>query len=231
MTLFTPSEPLLRKKQQELDIQDLQGLWQFDWKIGSFTLVSKFYSRIDQAFILWGLVSSGIFATAQFLQVSWTTQAVWWSVLTLIGTVGMVNLTWYWAGVERLRWVVCCWVILMLAGLTLSDLGIFLGWGDVLMYLCPLWLGLSGIGYMCTGLGMRSRTLVLTGFVHLLGIAILPYCGAWQFLSTGIIMTISLLLLAELQWDMRPPIEYALLTAQQQQFNQAQHQRRQISIQ
>jgi hypothetical protein len=89
----------------------------------------------------------------------------------------------------------------MVLGLVITDLSIFLGWGDVLMYLCPLWLGLVAIGYFCTGVGMRSRTLMLLGLVHLLSIWILPYVGSWQFLTTGIIMGGSVLLLAEFQWD------------------------------
>ncbi|MBV9387196.1 MAG: hypothetical protein JOZ78_12295 [Chroococcidiopsidaceae cyanobacterium CP_BM_ER_R8_30] len=228
MSFFNSSEPLLRDKQQELDFQDLQGLWRFRCKIGNVTLFSRFYSRIDQTFVLWGLISSSIFVTAQFLPVSWTTQAILWSALTLVGTASMVALTWYWVSVERLRWVIYCWVILMLFGLVLTDLGIFLSWGEVLMRLCPLWLALSALGYLFTGLGMRSRTFIFVGVIHLLGIAILPYVAAWCFLTTGLIMTATLLPLAEWQWDMRPPINYAYLTAEQKQFNCKQHQLRQV---
>ncbi len=229
MTFFNDSEPLLREKQHELDFQDLQGLVRLNYQVGNLSLFSGFYTRIDQAFILWGLISSGIFVTAQFLPISWSSQAILWSVLTLVGTVGMVCLTWFWVSVEQLRWIVYAWVILMLMGLILTDLSIFLGWGEILMNLCPLWLGLSAIGYVCTGLGMRSRTFFLMGLVHLLGIFALPYCGVMQFLATGLIMSISLLLLAERQWDMRPAINSDLLTLQQKQFNQAQHQKRQMS--
>ncbi|MEH2412875.1 hypothetical protein [Nostoc sp.] len=42
-------------------------------------------------------------------------------------------------------------------------------------------------------------------------------------------MTVSLLLLAELQWDMQSSSDYNQLTPQQKQFNQAQSQRRQMS--
>ncbi|WP_414512025.1 hypothetical protein [Nostoc sp. PCC 9305] len=229
MTFFNSSEPLLREKQQELDFQDIQGLVCLNYQIGNFTLFSKFYTRVDQAFILWGLISSGIFVTAQFLPISWSSQAILWSALTLLGAVGMVSLTWFWATVEQLRWVVYSWAILILMGLILTDLSIFLGWGEVLIRLCPLWLGLSAIGYLCTGIGMRSRTFILMGFIHLLGILVLPYCGVMQFLSTGLIMTVSLLLLAELQWDMQSSSDYNQLTPQQKQFNQVQSQRRQMS--
>jgi hypothetical protein len=229
MSFFSDSEPLLRDKQEEADFQDLVGLINFEYKIGNFTLFSGFYTRIDQAFILWGLISVGIFVTAQFLPISWSKQAILWSALTLTGTVGMVSLTWFWASVERLRSVVYSWVILMLTGLTVSDLSIFLGWGEVLMQLCPLWLALTAIGYMCTGLLMRSRTFLLMGLVHMLGILVLPYFGGMQYLTTGLIMTISLLLLAQWQWDMRSSSDYGLLTPQQKQFNQLQHQKRQMA--
>lgn len=71
---------------------------------------------------------------------------------------------------------------------------------------------------------MRSRAFVVMGFIHLLGILVLPYCGIMQFLSTGLIITVSLLLLAELQWDMQSSSDYKQLTPQQKQFNQAQPQ-------
>jgi hypothetical protein len=231
MTVFPFSQPLLREKQEELDYQDLQGLLKLNLKIGNIRLFSGFYTRIDQVFILWGLISAIIFFLAQFLPISWYTQAIFWSVLTLVGTIGMVVLTWFWVSVERLRWLVYCWVTLMLGGVTLTDLGIFLGWGEILMRLCPLWLALSAIGYICTALALRSRTFFLMAAIHLLGIAILPGCGSWQFLATGVVMAISLLLLAQLQWDMRPPIDYDVLTTEQKQFNQQQQQRRQLELQ
>lgn len=230
MTFFNPTEPILRNKQESLDYQDRQGLLRIHIGIGEKTLISAFYTRIDQVFILWGLISGVIFITAQFLPISWVIQAVIWTVLTLIGTSVMVFLTHFWVKVERLQWVLYCWVSLMLVGLVVTDLSIFLGWGEVLMRLCPLWLGLSAVGYFCTGVGMRSRAFILAGLAHLCGIAVLPYTGSLQFLSTGIMMAVSLLMFAEVQWDMRPPIEYNLLTLEQKQFNQKQYQLRQLSL-
>lgn len=230
MTFFNPTEPILRNKQESLDYQDRQGLLRIHIEIGDKTLISAFYTRIDQVFILWGLISGVIFITAQFLPISWVIQAVIWTALTLIGTSVMVFLTHFWVKVERLQWVLYCWVSLMLGGLVLTDLSIFLGWGEVLMRLCPLWLGLSAVGYFCTGVGMRSRAFILAGLVHVFGIAALPYTGSLQFLFTGILMAVSLLMFAEVQWDMRPPIEYNLLTLEQKQFNQKQYQLRQLSL-
>jgi predicted membrane protein len=92
------------------------------------------------------------------------------------------------------------------------------------MHLADLWLGLSAIGYFFTGVGLRSRAFLVAGIVHLLGIVILPYFMGWQFLTAGLIMTANLLVFAESQWDMRPPIKnYALLTAEQKEFNQKQY--------
>lgn len=230
MAFVNTTAPLLRGKQEALDFQDRQGLLHIICKIGGKTLFSGFYTRIDQVFLLWGLITATIFITAQFLPFSWSVQAIFWSALTLVGTVGMVALTHFWVRVERLVWVLYQWAILMLGGVIITDLSIFLGWGEVLIRLCPLWLGLSALGYLGTGLGMRSRTFILAAFAHLLGIGILPYVGNWQFLTTGIVMGCSLLLLAEMQWDMRDPIEYDLLTPEQKQFNQEQHHLRQISV-
>ncbi|MEA5598276.1 hypothetical protein [Rivularia sp. UHCC 0363] len=229
MTFLTLSKPLLRDKQEDLDYQDLQGIWRISGKVGNIRLISGFYTRIDQVFIIWGLISTVIFTTAQFLSVSWTTQAVLWTILTAIATVMMIAFTWFWVSVERLRWLIYVWVALMLSGIVLTDAGIFLGWGQVLMRLCPLWLGLSAVGYMITAWAVKSSTFLITAAIHLLGILLLPYCDGKQFLATGLVMGISLLLLAELQWEMRPPINYDVLTLEQKEFNKQQNLRRQLT--
>ena len=230
MSFFNPTEPIIRSKQEALDFQDRQGLLRLHLKIADKTLISAFYTRIDQVFVLWTLVCLTIFVTAQFAPISWVIQAGLWSVLTLLGTVGMVVLTHFWVKVERLRWVLCCWVTLMIGGVALTDLSIFLSWGQILMHLCPMWLGLSAIGYICTAIGMRSRAFTLASLVHLLGIAVLPYLGSWQFLSTGIVIAASLLVFAGVQWDMRPPIQYEFLTPEQKRFNEQQYRLRQVPM-
>ena len=201
MNFFNPNAPLLCLKPNVLALPDSPGLWRCHWQMGSITLVSTFYTPLDQVCLIWGAISIGIFATAQFSPISWSSQAVWWSILTLMGTVGMVVLTPPWLRKDGLGWVVDSWSFLMLLGVALTDLSIFLGWGEVLMRLCPLWLGLVALGYIGTGLGMRSRTLIITGLVHLVAIGTLPYVGAMQFLATGIIMGGSSILLAVFQWD------------------------------
>ena len=201
MTYFNPNAPLLSQKQNVLELPDIPGLWRCHWQVGNLTLVSTFYTPLDQVCLIWGVISLLIFATAQFFPINWMTQAVWWSALSLMGTGIMVALTPSWLRTDGLGWVIDSWVALMLLGLVVTDLSIFLGWGQMLMHLCPLWMGLVALGYVGTGLGMRSRTVLLTGLVHLLSMAILPYLGAMQFLATGIIMGGSSILLAVFQWD------------------------------
>lgn len=201
ISFFNPEAPMLCRKQGVFEIPDLPGLWRCHWQIGNFIVLSTFYTRLDQACIIWGAISLVIFGTAQFFPISWITQAVWWSFLSVIGTFGMIVLSPPWLKEEGLAWILDSWIILMLLGLVITDLSIFLGWGSVLIYLCHLWLALVGLGYILTGLGMRSRTLMIVGAIHLLGIALLPYLAAWQFLATGIIMGVSVLILAEFQWD------------------------------
>ncbi|MEG4342441.1 hypothetical protein QUB70_04020 [Microcoleus sp. A003_D6] len=133
-------------------------------------------------------------------------QAVLQSTLSLVGTAAMVSWTYYWVKIERLTWVLYSWVILILLALLLTDSAIFLSREKVLANLCSLWLGMSGIGYFGRGWAVRARALLATSLFHLLGILILPFTGGWYFLFTGAVMVFSLLVLAELQWDMRQPL-------------------------
>ena len=232
MVLFNSAEPIIRRKQHALDFQDRQGLLQLKLEISNKTLFNNIYTRIDRAFVVWGLITAVIFFTAQFAPIDWITQAVFWSVLTGVGTVSMAILTYFWVKVERLRWVLYAWIILMLGGVVVTNLGILQGWGQVLMHLCHIWLGLSALGYFCTGIGLRSRAFMMSGMFHILGIFILPYCIGWQFLATGLIMTANLLVLAETQWDMRLPIDnYGVLTEEQKEFNRQQYLIRQAESQ
>ncbi|MFQ4143464.1 hypothetical protein [Chlorogloeopsis sp. ULAP02] len=201
MKFFNNSVPLLRRKQATLDIHDLEGSWHIDWQIGKVKIYSTYYTRLDRAFILWAFLLVPMFATAQFLPVSWNLQATVWSIISIIGTVIMVILTQYWVKRRQVNWVLYCWVALMLLGVILTDLGVFFGLTKVLLNLCPLWLGLSALGYFCTGLGVRSRTLIVTSIIHLLGILFLPFFREWQFIYTGTVMVLCLLILAEFEWD------------------------------
>jgi hypothetical protein len=228
MTLQPFSGPIVRCKQSDLDVQDLTGLLRIHWRIGSVTLFSAFYTRIDQVFLLWGWVTVAIFATAQFTALSWHLLAAIASTLSLAVTLGMSYLAWYWVRVEQLRWVVYWWGILVTAGLAVTDYSILAGWGLGLSNLCPLWLGLSALGYGLMGWQMRSRSFLAAAMLHWLAIPVLPLIPDWQFMATGGIMASCLLMLAELQWDMRPPIHAEILTPEQQAFNRQQQQRRQM---
>lgn len=227
MTAFCPVQPIIRRKQHALDVQDLEGLLRIQVKVKEWTLFSSFYTRIDQVFLLWGSITAAIFFTAQFFALNWIYQAVLWSMLTLIGSWGTVSLAWYWVTVERLRWVVYTWVGLMLVGVALTNWGIFGGGWAVLPHLCLLWLGLSAVGYLVTAWGLRSRAFSMNGLLHVGAIALLPHVPTWQYFLTGLVTAGSLFLLAEVQWDMKSTSDFKNLTAEQQQFNQQQQQRRQ----
>ncbi len=201
MGFFNDSVPPLRRKRENLDIQDLEGLWRVNWRIGKLQVYSTYYTRVDQAFILWGILLLPMFITAQFFPVSWTLQAMVWSILSCFGVLVMMNWTRYWVVKRNVNWILYCWAFLMLFGVILTNVGIFWGWGGILFHICPLWLGLSALGYFCTGFAVRSRMLILTGALHVVGITILPWMLGWQFLLTGGLMAACLLLLAEFEWD------------------------------
>lgn len=226
--MFNLSEPLLRRKQKDLDLQDLCGLLQINWSIGNKTLFCNVYTRIDQVFIVWAVITALIFITAQFCPISWQFQGILWSVVSIIGTGAMIHLSNFWVSVERLRWLIYLWASLMLIGVFITNIGIFCLIPSILMNLCPLWLGLSAIGYLVMGLGMKSKTFIISGVIHLLAINLLTYVTGWQFFVTGLIMSSCLFLLAELQWDMRPALDSDFLTPQQQEFNRQQRQLRQL---
>ncbi|GAB1540732.1 hypothetical protein NUACC21_34010 [Scytonema sp. NUACC21] len=71
---------------------------------------------------------------------------------------------------------------------------------DIIKFM-PYVVGFMRPRYFCTGWAIRSRTMLFTGAIHLLGILILPYIAALQFLTTGAVMVFCLFLLAELEWD------------------------------
>ncbi|WP_287128493.1 hypothetical protein [Candidatus Cyanaurora vandensis] len=205
MTFFNPVEPVLRCKQHELAFQDAEGCLHLQWRVGYITLLDSFYTRIDQVFVVWGLLTLVIFGTAQFLPLDWALQAMLWTGLSLVGAGAMVILSWFWVVVERVAWLLGAWVGLVVLGLAVTDLSIFYVWGDVLLHLGPLWLGLMGVGYLVTGTTLRSRALVLTAVVHGLSALVFFFFTDWQFLGAGLVQAGSLFLLSECQWDMRLP--------------------------
>ncbi|WP_088891643.1 hypothetical protein [Leptolyngbya ohadii] len=201
MSFFNLDTPVISKKKSALEIPPAPGLLKIHWQVGRFTIHSSFYTKHDQACLLWSILSGSIFVMAQFLPVSWITQAIFASAITLTGIAGMVYLTWYLRAERRLAIVLYAWIGLMLTGAIVTDLSIIFSWLPVLMNICALWLSLSAIGYLITAVGMRSRAFFLAAMLHLLAIQILPYVAPWQSLITGIVIGFSVYLIAELQWD------------------------------
>lgn len=222
MLFFNPNTPVIQCKQTALDVQDLRGLLNINIRVWKLTLFSAIYTRVDQAILLWAILTLAIFSVAQFWPMSWKIQSVVWSSLTTLGVIGMCSLTHFWATVERLSWVIWMWASLVILGLLVTNVGIFFGVGWVLINLCSIWLGISSVGYLLTALGLQSRTFLVATAIHLVGIGFIHLVPGWLFLTTGFIMGGTLWLLSELQWDMRPPIEPSLLTIEEREFNQRQ---------
>jgi hypothetical protein len=204
MSFFDYSVAPFRRKSNNLNLDPQSKIWPVSWSIGKHQSYSTVYTSLDLACILWTLLLIPMFVTPQFFSVSWKIQAGLWSALSLVGLVAMVRLTQDWMKIKGVSWALGCWVILILVGLLLTDLGIFLAWGGVLANLCSLWLGLNALGYGFTGLVVHSRAIIAIGFVHLGAILVLPYVGVWQFLFTGCVMEFCLIVLAELRWDILP---------------------------
>jgi hypothetical protein len=99
----------------------------------------------------------------------------------------------------------------MLIGTILTNLSLWYSWSTILIALCPLWLGLCAIGYLITGIGMRSRLLLLCSALHFLTIPLLPFTKSFQILLTGIIISACVTALAELQWDSNGVCNYQSL--------------------
>ena len=124
----------------------------------------------------------------------------------------MIRLTWKFVWLERLGWVLGCWVVLMLTGAIATYQGIWGGWTWVLLHICPLWLCLSGLGYSVTGVGLRSRLFLILGVTHGLMLPVLEILPAWKPLLTGLIISGSAFLIAEFQWDANGVCGYQLQT-------------------
>lgn len=221
MTIGFSDEPLLRSKQHDLDVQDLRGAWHVRHSFLGYAF-SSIYTRVDQVFGLWGGLALLMFASAQILHLDWQQLALAWSGLTIIGVVSMIAIVHFWARVEQLMWLVYGWAALVLVGMLITDWAVFGYGGLVLLNLCPLWLGLCTIGHGLTGWGIRSRTFLGLMVMHAVAMVTVTHLGAWQYVVTGLIIGGSMLLLTQLQWDMRPPIEYAVLDEQQREFNRQQ---------
>ncbi|BAQ60924.1 hypothetical protein GM3708_1330 [Geminocystis sp. NIES-3708] len=207
MRFFKPQQPILQKKQLSSNPQQLVLMKCLIIKPLEIINLSGIYTCIDQAMAIWGIFAGIIFTTAQFSSLSWTNQAIFWSIITFVGIITMVTLTYRWTILEKLSWLLYSWVILMIVGVIITDIAIAHHWGFMLSHLCELWLILSIIGYLLTGWGMRSRAFFIATIIHAITIFLLPYVNGWQFGVTAIVMMSNLLIFSEAQWDMLLPRE------------------------
>jgi len=207
MRFFKSQQPILQKKQLSFNSQQLVSLKCLRVKPLEFIHLSGIYTCIDQAMILWGIISGIIFISAQFLPINWTDQAIFWSIITLIAIIFMITLTHSWTILENISWLLYGWVTLMIMGIVVTDCAIVYNWVLVLSHLCDLWLILSAIGYGLTAWGMKSRAFIIATVIHTISICFLPWFSGWQFAITGLIMMSNLLIFAEGQWDMLPQEE------------------------
>jgi len=211
MAFFNHDVPLISRKPPLASAARSSGVWRVHYSLGQAVLWSSFYTRHDQACLNWGILVAYIFAIAQFLPISWATQALMASLLTVVGSVVMTWLMWRYTYMEQLAWILYSWLGLMLLGTIITDLSVWNAWGAVLIRLCPLWLALCGVGYFITALGMRSRLILLCSALHFGTIGLLPFWMTHQLLLTGAVISGSVMLLAQLQWDSNGVCDYQSL--------------------
>ncbi|NEQ51470.1 MAG: hypothetical protein F6K11_15230, partial [Leptolyngbya sp. SIO3F4] len=171
--------PIFQLKQSLVDPVDLHGIIKIQFGRQDSTFISTYLTRLDQALIAWGIVTAAIFLVAHFYILDWHTQAIIWSVFSCIAIAISGKLTWFWVTTRNQRWILYSWSVLVVLGLCLTDYGILSGWGLVLRHLCTLWLGISAIGYMITGIGIQAQALVLIGLIHAGTIFTLPILASW----------------------------------------------------
>ncbi|MEM9219779.1 MAG: hypothetical protein AAGD25_36300 [Cyanobacteria bacterium P01_F01_bin.150] len=203
MTSFFQSGPIFRTKSLDTSRKKHEGAIYLPVFSPFGVLPSSYYTRIDQALLVWGTTVALIFIPAQFLYVDWQIQAILWSALSSLAVVTTYRLTWSSENYRHLRWVMQLWSWLVLFGVGVSNYGIFGVQGWILGHLCDVWLGICGIGYFICAVGMRSRPLAIIGGIHSLTIVFISAVPQWMFLTTGLVMSCSLLLLAELWWEHR----------------------------
>lgn len=198
---LTPRQPIFCFKQALPAADERMGLIALHYHLPVGRVLKTYYTRLDQALLLWGAVTAIIFSVAQFSYLDWQTQAIADSILTLGAVLATIALTWQWATAKRVRWVLGLWSCLMSGAIALSDYGILMGNGLILRHLCTGWLSICALGYWVTAIGMRSQALKLIAMLHLGTVPLLVAMAAGQFLLTGSVLTLSLWLLATLQWD------------------------------
>ena len=161
------------------------------------------FTEIDRAFLVWGSIALIIFFLAQFSALSWHAQSAIDAALTGFGIVSTAKLTWRLAHSERLSWVICLWAVLMAGGMITTAYGIFCGIGIILINLCPLWLCLCALGYFAMAVGLGSRSFSAASAVHALAVPFLSVHPSYQFLTSGLVMALTLFFFSFVPWDMK----------------------------
>jgi hypothetical protein len=113
---FIP-QPIFCLKRDLPAPDERQGLITINWPLFDGQCLQTYFTRLDQALMLWGGVTAFIFGTVQFSLLSWFTQAAIASVLTLGATLATVGLAWDWATVKQARWVIGLWSLLMMGAM------------------------------------------------------------------------------------------------------------------
>lgn len=198
---FVRAVPAFQWKRDNLGMDEREGVLYLGKSPSPDGHSSLYYTRLDQALMLWAIATAIIFFTAQFHAFDWHHQARVWSALSLSVLAATSLRAWPWAVALNLRWVVYLWSVITLVGLGLTDYGVYLSVGPILLSLCPLWLGLCALGYGITAIGMGSRALSGVVVIHLLAIGLVWMLPGWLFGITGGAIAGCLLILAQLEWD------------------------------
>ena len=219
MTFFHLHDAIETEENQSLGMQDIGGLLsvllkqrtQF-WPSFTQFWPSFELSPIDQAFLIWAGITLVIFLMGQFSSVSWAMQTVVDAALTGVGIASTSRLNWALVEDERLNWVIALWAVLMTAGMCVSAYGIYACESLIMVNLCPLWMGLCALGYGAMAMGMRSHAFTAACLVHALAIALLNHQPSWQYLTTGLVISLTLIFFSIVPWDMQ--VEEAMQSAE-----------------
>ncbi|MGB3788123.1 MAG: hypothetical protein WA949_08935 [Phormidesmis sp.] len=207
MTSFDFRDTIETHENESLGVQDLGGLlnirFQPYFKLKAQNWLSFHFSSIDQAFLVWGGLTLIIFLTGQFSSMSWMTQATLDAALTGTGIAWASGLTWTLIDDKRLNWVIFLWAGLMTLGMSVTAYGIYGCVSGIMVSLCPLWMGLCALGYGAMAAGMRSHAFTAACLVHTLAIPVLYHQPSWQYLTTGLVISLTLLFFSIVPWDMQ----------------------------
>ncbi len=215
MTFFHLHNAIEAEDNQSLGMQDIGGLLSVLLKQKAQFWPSFELSAIDQAFLIWAGITLVIFLTGQFSSVSWAMQTVIDAALTGVGIASTSRLNWALVGDERLNWVIALWAVLMTAGMCVSAYGIYACESLIMVNLCPLWMGLCALGYGAMAVGMRSHAFTAACLVHTLAIALLHHQPNWQYLTTGLVISSTLVFFSVVPWDMQ--VEEAMQSVEDMQ--------------